>query len=232
MAYKNVHSGGIIALGLKDGDELITCRLVDEGDHVVLVSKEGQSIRFQEDETRPMGRGASGVFGMRFRENDELIAMEIIPKGTPDEGSLKLLTVTKKGYGKRTELGEYPIQGRGGKGVITIKTTERNGDVVSACLLDEGDQIIVITDHGQLIRTNAREISVYSRNTQGVRIMNIEGDEKIVSVARVKEEDIDDEDEVTAVPEGQVPPEIEAEEPVEETDAEPGAEENISSEEE
>lgn len=232
MAYKNVHSGGIIALGLKDGDELITCRLVDEGDHVVLVSKEGQSIRFQEDETRPMGRGASGVFGMRFRENDELIAMEIIPKGTPDEGSLKLLTVTKKGYGKRTELGEYPVQGRGGKGVITIKTTERNGDVVSACLLDEGDQIIVITDHGQLIRTNAREISVYSRNTQGVRIMNIEGDEKIVSVARVKEEDIDDEDEVTAVPEGQVPPEIEAEEPVEETDAEPGAEENISSEEE
>jgi DNA gyrase subunit A len=232
MAYKNVHSGGIIALGLKDGDELITCRLVDEGDHVVLVSKEGQSIRFQEDETRPMGRGASGVFGMRFRENDELIAMEIIPKGTPDEGSLKLLTVTKKGYGKRTELGEYPIQGRGGKGVITIKTTERNGDVVSACLLDEGDQIIVITDHGQLIRTNAREISVYSRNTQGVRIMNIEGDEKIVSVARVKEEDIDDEDEVTAVPEGQVPPEVEAEEPVEETDAEPGAEENISSEEE
>ena len=208
MAYKNVHSGGIIALGLKDGDELITCRLVDEGDHVVLVSKEGQSIRFQEDETRPMGRGASGVFGMRFRENDELIAMEIIPKGTPDEGSLKLLTVTKKGYGKRTELGEYPVQGRGGKGVITIKTTERNGDVVSACLLDEGDQIIVITDHGQLIRTNAREISVYSRNTQGVRIMNIEGDEKIVSVARVKEEDIDDEDEVATVPENTEPPEV------------------------
>lgn len=232
MAYKNVHSGGIIALGLKDGDELITCRLVDEGDHVVLVSKEGQSIRFQEDETRPMGRGASGVFGMRFRENDELIAMEIIPKGTPDEGSLKLLTVTKKGYGKRTELGEYPVQGRGGKGVITIKTTERNGDVVSACLLDEGDQIIVITDHGQLIRTNAREISVYSRNTQGVRIMNIEGDEKIVSVARVKEEDIDDEDEVTAVPEGQVPPEIETEESAEEPDIEADAEENISSEEE
>lgn len=232
MAYKNVHSGGIIALGLKDGDELITCRLVDEGDHVVLVSKEGQSIRFQEDETRPMGRGASGVFGMRFRENDELIAMEIIPKGTPDEGSLKLLTVTKKGYGKRTELGEYPVQGRGGKGVITIKTTERNGDVVSACLLDEGDQIIVITDHGQLIRTNAREISVYSRNTQGVRIMNIEGDEKIVSVARVKEEDIDDEDEVTAVPEGQVPPEVEAEDSADEADIEPDAEENISSEEE
>lgn len=232
MAYKNVHSGGIIALGLKDGDELITCRLVDEGDHVVLVSKEGQSIRFQEDETRPMGRAASGVFGMRFRENDELIAMEIIPKGTPDEGSLKLLTVTKKGYGKRTELGEYPVQGRGGKGVITIKTTERNGDVVSACLLDEGDQIIVITDHGQLIRTNAREISVYSRNTQGVRIMNIEGDEKIVSVARVKEEDIDDEDEVTAVPEGQVPPEVEAEDSADEADIEPDAEENISSEEE
>lgn len=214
MAYKNVHRGGIIALGLRDGDELITCQLVEEGDTVLLASREGQSIRFPEEDARPMGRSAAGVFGMRFNENDQLISMEVIPKGTPDEGSLKLLTVTEKGYGKRTEIGEYPEQGRGGKGVITIKTTERNGGVVSACLLDEGDQIIVITDHGQLIRTNAREISVYSRNTQGVRIMNIDADERIVSVARVREEDIDDDDETVSPLPADAPP-IESEEVVE-----------------
>ena len=101
--------------------------------------------------------------------------------------------MTRRGYGKRTELGEYPLQGRGGKGVITIKTTERNGEVVAVRLVNDGDQIIVITDKGQLIRTNVEGISVYSRNTQGVRIMNIDDDETIVSVARVKEEDIDEE---------------------------------------
>jgi DNA gyrase subunit A len=107
--------------------------------------------------------------------------------------------MTRRGYGKRTELGEYPLQGRGGKGVITIKTTERNGEVVAVRLVNDGDQIIVITDKGQLIRTNVEGISVYSRNTQGVRIMNIDDDETIVSVARVKEEDIDEEaDEVVA----------------------------------
>ncbi len=192
-AYKNVHSGGIIALGLKDGDELITCRLVTEGDHVLLVSKQGQSIRFDEDDARPMGRSAAGVFGMRFRDDDELVGMEVLPKDIPDESPLKLLTMTRRGYGKRTELGEYPLQGRGGKGVITIKTTERNGEVVAVRLVNDGDQIIVITDKGQLIRTNVEGISVYSRNTQGVRIMNIDDDETIVSVARVKEEDIDEE---------------------------------------
>ncbi|MEZ4461412.1 MAG: DNA gyrase subunit A [bacterium] len=196
VAYKNVHSGGIIALGLREEDELITCRLVEKGDHILLVSKQGQSIRFDEDDARPMGRSAAGVFGMRFNEDDELVGMEVLPKDTPEESPLKLLTVTRHGYGKRTELGEYPLQGRGGKGVITIKTTERNGDVVAVRLVNDGDQIIVITDAGQLIRTNVAGISVYSRNTQGVRVMNIDAGESIMSVARVREEDIDDDDDV------------------------------------
>ncbi len=207
-AYKNVHAGGIRALGLKDEDELISVRLVEPNDTIFLVSKQGQSIRFNEEDARSMGRTAAGVFGMRFYEDDALVSMEVIPS-EPKEG-VRVLTLTENGYGKRTEIEEYPIQGRGGKGVITIKASDRNGVVVGATLVNEGDQLMVITDQGQLIRTRVDEISIYGRNTQGVRVMNIGDDESIVSFARIREEDLEEDEEGVEGEEGAAPVDGEA----------------------
>lgn len=190
IQYQNVNKSGIIALKLKDGDELDTVKLSRDGDWIFLASRTGQSIRFEQSKARAMGRTSAGVFGMRFKsDTDTLASMDVIPKDFDPE--MKLLTITSNGYGKRTDIDEYSVQGRGGTGNITIKTTDRNGEVVGARLVGPNDEIMLITDHGQIIRTRVSEISVIGRNTQGVRIMNTDDNEHIVSFARIKEADLD-----------------------------------------
>ena len=201
MAYSRVLSVGIIALSLREGDELVDVRITSGSDLVMLASKTGQSVLFTERDVRSMGRVAAGVFGMRFREGDELVAMTVMPESLLEaESQLDeserpyLAVVTERGYGKRTHLSEYSVKNRGGIGVITIKTNDRNGQLVSARLVHSGDELVLITDAGQIIRTKIDGISVVSRNTMGVKLMTLDPDEKIVAVARVISEDDEDEE--------------------------------------
>ncbi len=202
IAYKNVHSGGIIGLGLKDDDEIVSVKLTEDGDHIFLASRTGQSIRFDQSDVRSMGRTAAGVYGMRFKSDDDtVVSMDVIPAQGYEH--LKILTITERGFGKRTEIDEHSVQGRGGMGMIVIKTTERNGGVVGSRLVAEEDELMLITDDGQIIRTRVAEISVYSRNTQGVGVMRIDGEERLVSFARIRAEDLaEDEDELEEGEEG------------------------------
>jgi DNA gyrase subunit A len=202
MAYANVHAGGIIALNFKDEeDELISARSTTGDDHIFLASRQGQSIRFHEDDVRSMGRTAAGVFGMRFRDGDELVGMEVIPSQDVEEATI--LTLTAHGFGKRTPTTDYPLQGRGGMGVLTIKTNERNGDLVGVRVVDNDNELMLITDKGQILRTRVNQISIYGRNTQGVRIMSLGDDEAVVSIAALHSED---EDELDGNGEGGLPP--------------------------
>ena len=181
MAYSRPRSGGIIALDLVPGDELIAARITDGTMNVFLCSVMGKSIRYHESDVRPTGRVARGVRGMRLAEGDSIVGMQVLSHGQT------LLVATEKGYGKRTSIDEYPIQKRGGKGVITIKTNERNGMVVSILLVEEHDDLMVMTDSGKLIRMPIRGISVISRNTQGVKLIGMDPDERVVGAARLAE---------------------------------------------
>ena len=185
MAYANPRSGGIIALTIDEGDRLIAARLTDGGMDILLASKSGKSIRFPEGDVRPMGRTARGVRGMLLEDDDRVIGMETVTEAT----SATLVTVTENGYGKRTSLDEYRVQSRGGKGIITIKTSERNGKVVDIKLVDEDSDLMFITDRGKVLRTSVAALSVIGRNTQGVRLMVLESGERIVAVAKLAEKD-------------------------------------------
>ncbi len=187
MAYSRPRGGGIIALNLVPGDELIAARITDGSMNVFLSSAMGQTIRFKESDVRPTGRPARGVLGIRLAPEDRIIGMEVQSHG------LMLFTITENGYGKRTPIDEYPIHKRGGKGVITIKTSDRNGLVVSILLVDEDDDLMLMTDNGKLIRTPAKGVSLISRNTQGVKIMGMAPGEKVSGAARVTEKDDNDE---------------------------------------
>ena len=151
--FARPRNAGIFALSIEEGDELISARLSDGTSHVLLSTAQGMAIRFEESDVRPMGRTAYGVKGITLEEGDKVVAMDSLPA---DEGaSGTILTVTANGYGKRTELGEYRVQSRGGKGIITIKTTERNGPVVAVGAVSESDEIMLITNQGMLIRMPA-----------------------------------------------------------------------------
>ncbi len=196
---------GIIALGIEEGDELIAARLTDGTSHVLLSTAQGMSIRFEESNARPMGRTAYGVKGITLEQGDAVVSAESLPA---DGGSGRtVLTVTANGYGKRTELAEYRIQSRGGKGIITIKTTERNGPVVAAAAVTDAEEVMLITNRGMLIRMPAKGISVIGRNTQGVRLITLESkDEQVVGMARVAETTAEAEAAgVREAPEGQAP---------------------------
>jgi DNA gyrase subunit A len=187
--YARPRLAGIIALGIEDGDELISAQLTDGKSHVLLSTAQGMSIRFEESDVRPMGRGAYGVKGITLAEGDAVVSGETLA-AAPGEGApaSTVLTVTANGYGKRTELGEYRLQSRGGKGIITIKTTERNGPVVAATTVTDAEEVMLITNKGMLIRMPARGISVIGRNTQGVRLITVESkDEQVVALAKVAE---------------------------------------------
>jgi DNA gyrase subunit A len=191
FAYNNVLSRGIIAINLVEGDDLVTARLVEPGQHVLLGSREGKSIRFDEADARPMGRGTRGVRGMRLGNKDELIGMEIL-----DEGAA-ILTVTSNGFGKRTATSEYRVQSRGGKGIITIKTGGRNGDVVALRQVHGDEDLLMVTNHGQLIRTPVEQVSMVGRNTMGVRLFKLDKKAELVAVecvpAAEDEEELDGE---------------------------------------
>ncbi len=183
MAFSRPRAGGIIALSLVPGDELIAARITNGTRNVFLGSATGKSIRFHESDVRPSGRVARGVRGLRLATGDRIVGMEVLSHGQT------LFAATENGYGKRTSIDEYPLQRRGGKGVITIKTSERNGQVVAILLVDEHDDLMLMTDSGKLIRISVRGISVISRNTQGVKLIGMDPVEKVAGVARLAEKD-------------------------------------------
>jgi DNA gyrase subunit A len=186
-AYSNPRVGGIIAMGIEseEGDEVIAVQLSDGQSEVFIGTKDGKAIRFPEDEVRPMGRTAYGVRGIQLREGDEVVAMQIAkPGGT-------LLTVTEKGYAKQTAIDEYRVTGRGGLGVKNVEVTDKNGPVVNIAQVHDNEELLVITEQGKIMRTPANEIRTIGRATQGVRLMDLDGEDKIVSVALVeKAEDV------------------------------------------
>jgi DNA gyrase subunit A len=182
-AYSNPRRGGIIAITLDDDDELIAACLTNGRHEVIIATSDGKSIRFPEDQVRSMGRAAGGVRGMTLHEGDRVVGMEILSPGAT------ILTVTERGYGKRTPLEDYRLQRRGGQGIITIRTSQRNGPVVSVAQVVDDDEVMLITDGGKVLRARVSGISTMGRATQGVRIMNLEDDEKIASMARLAEQD-------------------------------------------
>ncbi|MBU0995427.1 MAG: DNA gyrase subunit A [Proteobacteria bacterium] len=185
MAYSRPRQNGIIAIDLMPDDELISARITDGAMNVFLGSAMGQSIRFLESDVRTSGRVARGVIGIRMDPLDWVVGMEVLNHGKT------LFTATENGFGKRTDINEYPIRNRGGKGVITIKTTERNGLVVSIVLVEEDEDLMLITNSGKLIRISVDSISVISRNTQGVKLIDLNDSEKLIAAQRLPEEDED-----------------------------------------
>jgi len=185
MAFSRPRAGGIIALNLMPGDELIAARITDGTWNVFLGSATGKSIRFHESDVRPTGRIARGVRGLRLAPQDQIVSMEVLSHGQT------LITATENGYGKRTSIDEYPLQRRGGKGVITIKTTPRNGQVVGILLIDDDDDLMLMTDGGKIIRMAVSDISVISRNTQGVKLIGMMPEGKVAGVARLAEKEDD-----------------------------------------
>ena len=183
-AFSNVRSAGIIALGIEDGDSLVAVRITDGSKDILLSTAQGMSIRFPESEVRSMGRTAFGVKGITLEKDDEVVGADLV------EPQTTILTVTENGYGKRTEESEYRVQGRGGKGIIDIKTTDRNGLVVGAVPVRDRDQIMLVTSAGMLIRMKVGDISVIGRNTQGVRLITLESaGETVTGLSRLPEDE-------------------------------------------
>jgi len=188
MAYANPRTNGIRAIGLEDGDEVIGVRQTDGQQELILSTAEGQSIRFKEEQVRPTGRGSFGVVGMRLDEGDQVVSMEILTRG------FDVLTVAEGGFGKRTEMDEYRLQSRGGKGIITMKTTEKTGRVIGVQQVTEDDQLMLVTTNGKIIRLRIKDIRVIGRNTQGVRLIELEEGERVVSLARLAEKEEEEEE--------------------------------------
>jgi DNA gyrase subunit A len=183
-AYSHPRAGGIQAIGLEDGDEVITVRRTDGQREVMIATKLGMSIRFSEGEVRAMGRAASGVRGIEVEPGDEVIAADVVQQG------VWILTVTERGYGKRTPLDEYRLQGRAGKGIIDIKTGGRNGHVVAMLQVRDADDVLVVTTKGKIIRFPSESVSSQGRNTWGVRVIDLEPDDRAGSVARIDAEQL------------------------------------------
>ncbi|MBI5836379.1 MAG: DNA gyrase subunit A [Candidatus Eisenbacteria bacterium] len=182
-AYGNPRRAGINAVDLDEGDVLIEATITDGTQDIILAKRQGKAIRFHEQEVRSMGRTAHGVKGVELEEGDSVVGMVAVKRDAT------LLTVTANGYGKRSEISEYRISHRGGLGIITIKTTERNGEVVGVKEVVDGDQLMLMSRNGQMIRTRVSDIGVMGRNTQGVRLMNLQSDDLLVDVARAVAEE-------------------------------------------
>ncbi|MFM8789933.1 MAG: DNA gyrase C-terminal beta-propeller domain-containing protein, partial [Chthoniobacterales bacterium] len=186
-SYRNIRKGGIIAINIEDGDELIAALMTDGHNEVVLITKDGMSIRFSEEDIRDMGRTATGVWGIRPDKKDFVIgAALVVPDAT-------LLVAGANGVGKRTEFDEYRLQKRGGKGIITMKVTDKTGVVVSALSVREADEIMLITSGGQSVRTRVAEIRMTGRNAQGVRLIGLGEGEKLQAMAPVVSQSQEDE---------------------------------------
>jgi DNA gyrase subunit A len=181
-AFSHPRAGGIQAITLEDGDEVMAARRTDGQREVLLATRTGMIIRFSEEEVRPMGRAASGVRGIDVDEGDAVICADVIQEGA------SILTVTERGYGKRTPLEEYRLQGRAGKGIIDIKTEGRNGAVVGMLQVRDGDDVLLVTTKGKMIRFHVTDVKLQGRNTMGVRIVDLDDDDKVGSLARVEAE--------------------------------------------
>jgi DNA gyrase subunit A len=180
-SYSHPRPSGIIAITLEEGDDLISAEVTDGNREVFLGTRDGLSIRFSETDVREIGRTGKGVIGIRLDEGNEVVGMEIVR----DDSTI--LTVTENGYGKRSTLEDYRSQGRGGKGIITIKTTEKNGRVIGMAQVSQDDEILLITTNGKVLRIRTKDISVQGRNTQGVRLFDIDAGDKVISLAKVVE---------------------------------------------
>jgi DNA gyrase subunit A len=184
QAFSNIRASGIIALSIQEDDDLVGVRITEGASDVLLGTRNGWAIRFREENVRPMGRVARGVRGVKLREAEDLVVgMAVVSRDVP----ATLLTVCERGFGKRTPTSDYPTKNRGGKGVITIKTTERNGKVVGLRIVTDEDDLMLITDGGKLIRMPADGIPTIGRNTQGVRLIRLETDEVVVAMERMAE---------------------------------------------
>jgi DNA gyrase subunit A len=199
--FSNVQSRGILAIGIDKGDELVAVRLTDGNQIVFMASHEGQAIRFGEEDVRSMGRQAYGVRGMDLPERDYIVGVAVTPK----EGKKKangaqaddnvpnlILSVTENGYGKRTLVEEYRLQSRGGKGVINVKTTERNGKVSGIMLVDESSEVILISQFGKIIRIDTKQIREAGRSTQGVRLLNLEAGDRVASAVVIQDKEAEE----------------------------------------
>ncbi len=182
MLFKNIRANGIRALRLDDDDRLVCARLLEEGNHVILATAGGMLIRFDQEGVRAMGRDTRGVRGISLFDDDRVIGMEVV-----DDSEASILTICENGFGKQTKVGEFRSQQRAGKGLICIRTGERNGDAVGILLVSEGDQAFVVTDRGKLIRVRVDDIRESGRATMGVKIINLDDGEKVVTIAKVFE---------------------------------------------
>jgi len=181
--YGNIRTGGIIAIRIEENDRLIAVKLVEEGQEVILSTRHGKSIRFDEGQLRDQGRATIGVKGIDLEKDDDVESLEVVdPKAT-------LLVITENGYGKRTSFDEYRVQHRGGKGLITIKCSERNGVVVGALVVRDQDAVMLITSGGQTIKMAVSDIRSISRNTQGVRLIDLDEGDKLVAATSVEPDD-------------------------------------------
>jgi DNA gyrase subunit A len=182
-AFSNPRAGGIIAMGVEEGDAVIAVQVSDGRGEIFIATRNGMAIRFEEGDVRPMGRAAYGVRGITLRDDDYVVVMGVVkPGGT-------MLTVTEQGFGKRTEIQEYRVQSRGGVGIINIYTTDRNGLVVGVAYVQEGDELLLITQQGMILRMQTNDVRAIGRATQGVKLIDIEGDDKVVSIAKLVEKE-------------------------------------------
>ena len=186
--YANPRSGGIIAINLEKDDRLVDVRITDGKQEIILSTKQGMAIRFPESQVRTVGRAAYGVTGITLDKDDEVIAMDALEKDAT------VLVVTENGYGKRTKISAYRLQRRGGKGIINVKITPKTGDVISVIKVKDDDGIFIITNTGRLIRLHVKDISIIGRNTQGIRLIQLEQGEKVTKAVRIVESEVSDED--------------------------------------
>jgi DNA gyrase subunit A len=187
MAYSNPRASGIRGIAIEPNDEVISVRLTDGNQEIVLTTLDGQSIRFKESQVRTTGRDTYGVVGMTLEQDDAVVSMEILSVGAD------ILTASEKGYGKRTPMDEYRLQSRGGKGIITMKTTDKTGRVIGVQMVTEDDQLMLVTNIGKIIRLRVKDIRIIGRNTQGVRLIDLEEGERVVSLARLAEKEEEEE---------------------------------------
>jgi DNA gyrase subunit A len=187
-SFRNPRAGGIIAMGIEEGDAVIAVEISDGKEQIFLGTRDGMAIRFEETDVRPMGRTAYGVRGISLRDDDEVVAMEVVRQGGT------LLTVAQNGYGKRTELDEYRLQSRGGVGIINIQTSDRNGKVVGIAYVHDDDELMIISQQGMILRMRAGDVRAIGRATQGVRLIEMEEGDAVVAIAKLAEKEENGED--------------------------------------
>ncbi len=189
--FSRPRSNGIIAVDLVEGDYLIGVTITEGSQEIMLFSNAGKAVRFKEEQIRTVGRTARGVRGIRLKPGEMVVSLSKVVETAPEKGTATVLTVTENGYGKRTLINEYSTTSRGGIGVISIQVSERNGQVIGACQVSDKDEVMLITDRGTLVRLPVDEISIISRNTQGVRLIDVSKGGKVVGLQRIEEIDAD-----------------------------------------